>query len=145
MNTYTTSKREMSNVALHTLRGIALVFGFYSAHAIAVTDAVVAASETPSAKKFLEEFYNAASIAKVCKYREDAIYLYYSTEYARLIRHEAKAPTRDQEVNVEVGITMVTAKNYAAKRAENKKPTEEQCGAVRKAIDEAVPRGYDRP
>jgi hypothetical protein len=124
---------------------MALALGFISAHAIAVTDAVVAASETTAAKKFLEEFYNAASIAKACKYREDAIYLYYSTEYARLIRHEAIVPTLDPEVNVEVGIAMATAKTYATQRTEGRKFTAEQCGNVRKAIDERVPRGYDRP
>lgn len=130
---------------MHTLRGMALALGFISAHAIAVTDAVAAASETPSAKKFLENFSRAAAIAKACKYREDALYLYYSTEYARLIRHEAKTPTRAQEVSLEVGIAVATAKTYAAQRTENKKLTAEQCGTVRKTVDEMVPRGYDRP
>lgn len=148
MNTDTASRINMvymKNIILHILCSMAFVLGFSSTHAIAVTDAVAVVSETPSAKKYLEDFYSAAAISKACKYREDAIYLYYSTEYARLIRHEAKAPTRDQEVSLEVGIAMAAAKTYAAQRTENKKLTAEQCGAVRKAIDEMVPKGYDRP
>ena len=93
----------------------------------------------------LEEFANATSLGKACGYREEAVSQYYSKEFARLIRHEAKGPTADQDVDNAVGIALVSAQMFANQRTEGRRFTSEQCAMARKAIDESVPRGYDKP
>lgn len=111
----------------------------------AVSDTATFAGNAPSAKQLLEEFANATSLGKACGYREEAIAQYYSKEFARLIRKEAKGPTADQDVDREVGIALVSAKMYANQRTEGRRFTSEQCAMARNAIDESVPRGYDKP
>lgn len=133
------------NAALLILHGLAIGICLSSVPANAASDAAAVAAATPAAKRFLEEFGNATSLGKACGYREDAIGQYYSKEFARLIRLEAKGPTADQDVDREVGIALVTAKVYANQRIEGRRFTGEQCAMARKAIDESVPRGYDKP
>lgn len=106
----------------------------------AVSDTATFAGNAPSAKQLLEEFANATSLGKACGYREEAIAQYYSKEFARLIRKEAKGPTADQDVDREVGIALVSAKMYANQRTEGRRFTSEQCAMARNAIDESVPR-----
>lgn len=127
------------------LHGLAISVCLSSVPANATSDAAAAAAATPSAKRFLEEFGNATSLGKACGYREEAIGQYYSSEFARLIRLEANGPTADQNVDREVGIALVTAKMYASQRTKGRVFTSEQCAMARKAIDESVPRGYDKP
>lgn len=124
-----------------------LTIGAYlsSVPAMAASDTANFAANTSSAKRLLEEFANATSLGKACGYREDAISLYYSKEFARLIRLEAKGPTAERDVDREVGIALVTAKIIAKQRTEGRRFTSEQCAMARKAIDESVPRGYDKP
>lgn len=133
------------NIARLVLYGLAISFCLPSALANAASDAAAAAATTPPAKRFQEEFGNATSLGKACGYREEAIGQYYSREFARLIRLEAKGPTADQDVDREVGIALVTAKMYANQRTAGRRFTSEQCAMARKAIDESVPRGYDKP
>lgn len=127
--------------AICALRALAIGFCLLPVPAMATSDA----ANTPSEKRLLEEFANAASLGKACGYREEAIGQYYSKEFARLIRKEAKGPTADQDVDREVGIALVSAKMYANQRTEGRRFTSEQCAMARKAIDESVPRGYDKP
>ena len=131
--------------ALLIFRGLAIIAYLSSAPTYAATDAAAVAAATPSAKRFLEEFGNATSLGKACGYREEAIGQYYSKEFARLIRIEAKGPTADHDVDREVGIALVTAKIYANQRTAGRRFTSEQCAMARQAIDESVPRGYDKP
>ncbi len=133
------------NVARLVLHGLAISVCLSSAPANAASDAATVAAATPSAKRFLEEFSNATSLGKACGYREEAIGQYYSKEFARLIRLEANGPTADQDVDREVGIALVTAKMYANQRTAGRRFTSEQCAMARQAIDESVPRGYDKP
>ncbi len=132
-------------IALLVFRGLAIIACLSSAPTYAATDAAAVAAATPSAKRFLEEFGNATSLGKACGYREEAIGQYYSKEFARLIRLEAKGPTADQDVDREVGIALVSAKIYANQRTAGRRFTSEQCAMARQAIDESVPRGYDKP
>ena len=127
------------------LHGLVIGACLSSAAAMAASDTANFAANTPSAKRLLEEFANATSLGKACGYREEAISQYYSKEFARLIRLEAKGPTADQDVDREVGIALVTAKIYANQRTDGRRFTSEQCAMARKAIDESVPRGYDKP
>lgn len=131
--------------ALLILHGLAIGIYLSSVQANAGSDAATVATATPAAKRLLEEFGNATSLGKACGYREEAIGQYYSKEFARLIRLEAKSPTVGQDVDREVGIALVTAKVYAYQLTEGRRFTGEQCAMARKAIDEAVPRGYDEP
>ena len=133
------------NAARLVFHGLAISVCLSSAPANAATDAAAIAAATPPAKRFLEEFGNATSLGKACGYREEAIGQYYSKEFARLIRQEAKGPTADQDVDREVGIALVTAKMYANQRTAGRRFTSEQCAMARQAIDESVPRGYDKP
>ena len=133
------------NAARLVFHGLAISVCLSSAPANAATDAAAIAAATPPAKRFLEEFGNATSLGKACGYREEAIGQYYSREFARLIRLEAKGPTADQDVDREVGIALVTAKMYANQRTAGRRFTSEQCAMARQAIDESVPRGYDKP
>ncbi|MGC4090810.1 MAG: hypothetical protein QM756_23640 [Polyangiaceae bacterium] len=137
--------KSTTNAAQLFLQGLAIGICLASAPANAATDAAAVAATTPPAKRFLEEFGNATSLGKACSYREEAIGQYYAKEFARLIRQEAKGPTADQDVDREVGIALVTAKMYANQRTEGRHFTSEQCAMARKAIDESVPRGYDKP
>ena len=137
--------KSITSVGLLVLQGLAISICLSSVPVNAATDAAAVAAATPPAKRFLEEFGNATSLGKACGYREDAISQYYSKEFARLIRLEAKGPTADQDVDREVGIALVTAKMYANQRTEGRRFTSEQCAMARKAIDESVPRGYDKP
>lgn len=137
--------KSITNAARLLLHGLAIGICLSSTPAIAASDAAAFAANTPSAKLLLEEFANATSLGKACSYREEAISQYYSKEFARLIRQEAKAPTADQDVDREVGIALVTAKIIAKQRTEGRRLTSEQCAMARKAIDESVPRGYDKP
>lgn len=130
---------------LHALRGVAMGVGLSSTLVTAAPDAATIAAATPPAKRLLEELANATALGKACGYREDAIGQYYSKEFARLIRLEAKGPTADQDVDREVGVALATARIYANQRTEGRSLTKEQCGMARKAIDESVPRGYDKP
>ena len=133
------------NTAWLVLHGLAISVCLSSAPTYAASDAAAVAAATPSAKRFLEEFGNATSLGKACGYREEAIGQYYSKEFARLIRLEAKGPTTDQDVDREVGIALVSVKMFANQRTEGRRFTSEQCAMARKAIDESVPRGYDKP
>ena len=133
------------NTAWLVLHGLAISVCLSSAPTYAASDAAAIAAATPSAKRFLEEFGNATSLGKACGYREEAIGQYYSKEFARLIRIEAKGPTADQDVDREVGIALVTAKIYANQRTAGRRFTSEQCAMARQAIDESVPQGYDKP
>lgn len=137
--------RSTKNAALLALHGVAISFCLSAVPANAASDAAAVAAATPPAKRFLEEFGNATSLGKACGYREEAIGQYYSKEFARLIRLEAKGPTADQDVDREVGIALVMVKMYANQRTEGRRFTSEQCAMARKAIDESVPRGYDKP
>lgn len=133
------------NTAWLVLHGLAISVCLSSAPTYAASDAAAIAAATPSAKRFLEEFGNATSLGKACSYREEAIGQYYSKEFARLIRIEAKGPTADHDVDREVCIALVTAKIYANQRTAGRRFTSEQCAMARQAIDESVPRGYDKP
>jgi len=133
--------KSITNAAQLLLHGLAIGICLSSTPAMAASDATT----TPSAKRLLEEFANATSLGKACGYREEAIGQYYSKEFARLIRQEAKGPTADQDVDREVGIALVSAKIFANQRTEGRHFTSEQCAMARKAIDESVPRGYDKP
>lgn len=135
----------ITNAAQLLLHGLTIGICLSSTPAIAVSDTATFAANTPSAKRFLEEFANATSLGKACGYREEAIGQYYSKEFARLIRQEAKGPTAEQDVDREVGIALVSAKIFAKQRTEGRRFTSEQCAMARKAIDESVPRGYDKP
>jgi len=137
--------KSITNAAQLLLRGLAIGICLSSTTAIAASDTATFAANTPSAKRFLEEFANATSLGKACGYREEAIGQYYSKEFARLIRQEAKGPTADQDVDREVGIALVSVKMFANQRTEGRRFTSEQCAMARKAIDESVPRGYDKP
>lgn len=137
--------KSITNAAQLVLHGLAIGICLFSAPAIAASDTTTVAATTPSAKRLLEEFANATSLGKACGYREDAIGQYYSKEFARLIRHEAKGATADQDVDNAVGIALVSAKMFANQRTEGRRFTSEQCAMARKAIDESVPRGYDKP
>ncbi len=137
--------KSATNAALLVLYGLTISAGLFSLAAYAANDAAAVAAATPPAKRFLEEFGNATSLGKACGYREEAIGQYYSREFARLIRLEAKGPTADQDVDREVGIALVTAKMYANQRTAGRRFTSEQCAMARQAIDESVPRGYDKP
>lgn len=137
--------KSTTNAARLVLQSLAISICLASAPSNAATDAAAAAVATPPAQRFLEEFGNATSLGKACGYREEAIRQYYSKEFARLIRLEAKGPTADQDVDREVGIALVTAKMYANQRTEGRRFTSEQRAMARKAIDESVPRGYDKP
>ena len=127
------------------LHGLVIGACLSSAAAMAASDTANFAANTPSAKRLLEEFANATSLGKACGYREEAISQYYAKEFARLIRQEAKGPTADQDVDQEVGIALVSVKVFANQRTEGRHFTSEQCAMARKAIDESVPRGYDKP
>ena len=127
------------------LHGLVIGACLSSAAAMAASDTANFAANTPSAKRLLEEFANATSLGKACGYREEAIGQYYSKEFARLIRQEAKGPTAEQDVDREVGIALVSAKIFANQRTDGRRFTSEQCAMARKAIDESVPRGYDKP
>jgi len=137
--------KSITNAAQLLLHGLAIGICLSSTPAIAASDAATFAANSPSAKRLLEEFANATSLGKACTYREEAISQYYSKEFARLIRQEAKGPTADQDVDREVGIALVSAKMFANQRTEGRRFTSEQCAMARKAIDESVPRGYDKP
>ena len=133
--------KSITNAAQLLLHGLTIGICLSSTPAIAASDAAT----TPSAKRLLEEFANATSLGKACGYREEAIGQYYSKEFARLIRQEAKGPTADQDVDREVGIALVSVKMFANQRTEGRRFTSEQCAMARKAIDELLPRGYDKP
>lgn len=137
--------KSITNATQLVLYGLAIGICLFSAPAMAVSDRANVAAATPSAKRFLEEFANATSLGKACGYREEAIGQYYSKEFARLIRQEAKGPTTDQDVDNVVGIALVSAKMFANQRTEGRRFTSEQCAMARKAIDESVPLGYDKP
>ncbi len=137
--------KSITNAALLVLHSLAIGISLSSAPTMAASDTATFAANTSSAKRFLEEFANATSLGKACSYREEAIGQYYSKEFARLIRQEAKGPTADQEVDREVGIALVSVKMFANQRTEGRRFTSEQCAMARKAIDESVPRGYDKP
>lgn len=137
--------KSITNAAQLVLRGMAIGICLSSTPATAASDTASFAANTPSAKRLLEEFANATSLGKACGYREEAIGQYFSKEFARLIRQEAKGPTADQNVDREVGIALVSAKMFANQRTEGRRFTSEQCAMARKAIDESVPRGYDKP
>lgn len=136
--------KSTTNTARLLLQGLIISICLASAPANAASDAAAAAA-TPPAKRFLEEFDNATALGKACRYREEAISQYYAKEFARLIRQEAKGLTADRDVDREVGIALVTAEMYANQRTEGRRFTGEQCAMARKAIDESVPRGYDKP
>ena len=137
--------KSIPNAAQVLLHCLAIGIFLSSAPAMAASDTATFAANTPSAKRLLEEFANATSLGKACGYREEAIRQYYAKEFARLIRQEAKGPTADQDVDREVGIALVSAKIFAKQRTEGRRFTSEQCAMARKAIDESVPRGYDKP
>lgn len=137
--------KSTKNAALLVFHSLAIGICLSSAPANAASDAAAVAAATPPAKRLLEEFGNATSLGKACGYREEAIGQYYSKEFARLIRQEAKSPMADQDVDREVGIALVTAKMYANQRTEGRRFTSDQCAMAHKAIDESVPRGYDKP
>lgn len=137
--------KSITNAAQLLIHVLAIGAYLSSVPAMAASDTANFAANTPSAKRLLEEFANATSLGKACGYREEAIGQYYSKEFARLIRQEANKPTADQDVDREVGIALVTAKIIAKQRTEGRRFTSEQCAMARKAIDESVPRGYDKP
>ena len=137
--------KSITNAAPLVLHSLAISICLSSTPAMAASDTATFAANSASAKRFLEEFANATSLGKACGYREEAIGQYYSKEFARLIRQEAKGPTADQDVDREVGIALVSVKMFANQRTEGRRFTGEQCAMARKAIDESVPRGYDKP
>ena len=137
--------KSITNATQLILHGLVIGACLSSAAAMAASDTANFAANTPSAKRLLEEFANATSLGKACGYREEAISQYYAKEFARLIRQEAKGPSADQDVDREVGITLVSVKMFANQRTEGRRFTSEQCAMARKAIDESVPRGYDKP
>ena len=137
--------KSITNVAQLLLHCLAMGICLSSTPAIAASDAATIAANTPSAKRLMEEFANATSLGKACSYREEAISQYYSKEFARLIRLEAEGPTAERDVDREVGIALVAAKIVAKQRTDGRRFTSEQCAMARKAIDESVPRGYDKP
>lgn len=137
--------KSITNATRLVLHGLVIGVCLSSAPAMAASDTATFAANTPSAKRLMEDFDDATSLGKACGYREDAISQYYSKEFARLIRLEAKGPTAERDVDREVGIALVTAKIIAKQRTEGRRFTSEQCAMARKAIDESVPRGYDKP
>lgn len=132
------------NAAQFALHGLAISVFLFSAPANAASDAAIVAS-TPRAKQFLEDFDTFTALGKVCRYREEAISQYYAKEFARLIRLDANRPLADGDVDREVGIALVAAQMYADQNTKGRRFTSEQCAMARKAIDEVVPRGYDKP
>lgn len=137
--------KSITDAARLVLHSLAMGACLSSLPAKAASDTATFAANTPSAKRLMEEFANATSLGKACGYREDAIGQYYSKEFARLIRLEAEGPTAERDVDREVGIALVAAKIIAKQRTDGRRFTSEQCAMARKAIDESVPRGYDKP
>lgn len=132
------------NAAQWVLHSLAISVCLFSALANAASDAAIVAS-TPRAKRFLEDFDTFTALGKACRYREEAISQYYAKEFARLIRLDANRPLADGDVDREVGIALVAAQMYADQNTKGRRFTSEQCVMARKAIDEVVPRGYDKP
>ncbi len=130
--------------ALLALQALAMGACLLPVPAYAASDATVVAS-TPRAKQFLEDFDTFTALGKACRYREEAIRQYYAREFARLIRFDANRPLADGDVDREVGIALVAAQMYADQNTKGRRFTSEQCAMARKAIDEVVPRGYDKP
>lgn len=132
------------NAAQFVTHSLAISVCLFSALANAASDAAIVAS-TPRAKRFLEDFDTFTALGKACRYREEAISQYYAKEFARLIRLDANRPLADGDVDREVGIALVAAQMYADQNTKGRRFTSEQCAMARKAIDEVVPRGYDKP
>lgn len=132
------------NAAQFVTHSLAISVCLFSALANAASDAAIVAS-TPRASRFLEDFDTFTALGKACRYREEAISQYYAKEFARLIRLDANRPLADGDVDREVGIALVAAQMYADQNTKGRRFTSEQCAMARKAIDEVVPRGYDKP
>lgn len=130
--------------ALLALQALAMGASLLSAPANAASDAAAVAI-TPGAKRLLDDLDTATALGKACRYREEAISQYYAKEFSRLIRLEANKPLADGDVDREVGIALVAAQMYADQNTKGRRFTSEQCAMARKAIDEVVPRGYDKP
>lgn len=128
--------------ALLALQALAMGASLLSSPANAASDAAVAT--TQGAKRLLDDLDTATALGKACRYREEAISQYYAKEFARLIRLEANKPLADGDVDREVGIALVAAQMYADQNTKGRRFTSEQCAMARKAIDEVVPRGYDK-
>lgn len=119
-----------------------MLFSVSAANAVGSKENADIAAKSTAAISMLNDFSNAFAMAKICNYRTDAVLQYYTSEYRRVLRHEAPGKMEADDINIQVGVLSVSVQMFA-KQFENKKLTAKQCADVRVVIDQKIPRGYD--